>query len=437
MTAPTPAFSWRTAAVAIYGPSALFSIGEGSVLPMIPHVAENLGATIAAAGFIAALETVGELAGSIPSGWLLQRMSERTAMILAAGATLLGSALAYFAPNPVVLGIGILLIGIAAVVFLLARQAFMTVYVPLPYRARALSTLGGAYRLGISVGPFVIAGLIGLGAGPDAAFIVQAVAAVCIVVLLLVVKDPERSFGAVDALEAAEREELARPEGMLATLRRNGRVLATVGTASAILSALRASRQVILPLWAVAIALPAEQSAVVIGAAALIDFALFYTGGWVMDRFGRMWVVMPVTIGLALGHVALAITGALPAPLVWFSVVAAVLALANGLGSGVLMTLSADLAEPENPAPFLAIWRLLNTAGGAAAPLLISAVTALVSLPVAAVAIGVLGAGGAWLYAVYLPRYDPRRRQLAGAGGADDALETPPIDSPTAEGGPA
>lgn len=418
MTNPAPAFSWRTAALSVYGPSVLFSIGEGSVLPMIPHVAEGIGATIAVAGLIAALETVGELLGSLPTGWLLPRIGERNTMFIAAGVGFAGAVTSYLAPNPFVLGVGILLIGFAAAIFQLARQSLLTTTVPLPYRARALSTLGGMFRLGITVGPFLMAALIGFGLGPSFAFTVQAVAIVLIVVLLLSVRDPERAAQRAGTLPDEMAEELVADPidvhprtGMVTTARRRWNVLATVGVGAAALSALRQSRQMILPLWAVAIALDPDATAVIIGVAALVDFALFYTGGLVMDRFGRMWVVMPVTIGLAVGHILLAVTGLLPGPVVWFSIVAILLSLANGLGSGVVMTLAADLADKTNPAPFLALWRLMTSAGGAVAPLIVSGVTALASLPVAAVVIGVIGLGGAWMMGAKLPKHDPRRLQ--------------------------
>jgi len=419
VTNASPAFSWRAAALSVYGPSVLFSIGEGSVLPMIPHVAEGIGATIAVAGFIAALETVGELLGSLPTGWLLPRIGERNTMFIASGVGFAGAVTSYFAPNPLVLGIGILLIGIAAAIFQLARQALLTTAVPIEYRARALSTLGGMFRLGITVGPFLMAALLGFGLGPTFAFGVQAVAIVLIIVLLLIVRDPERAAAARDLPDEVAEELVADPidvhprTGMITTARRRWSVLVTVGVGAASLSALRQSRQMILPLWAVAIALDPDATALIIGIAALIDFALFYTGGLVMDRFGRMWVVMPVTVGLAMGHILLAVTGLLPGPILWFSIIAILLSLANGLGSGVVMTLAADLADKTNPAPFLALWRLMTSAGGAAAPLIVSGVTALASLPIAAVVIGVIGLGGAWLMGTTLPKYDPRRLREA------------------------
>ena len=92
----------------------------------------------------------------------------------------------------------------------------------------------------------------------------------------------------------------------------------------------------------------------------------------------------------------------------WFVGVAMFLSLANGIGAGILMTLGADLADPRHPAPFLGAWRFTNDAGGAAAPLLVAGLTALVSLPFAAAALGVIGLAGAVVLRVFVPRYSGR-----------------------------
>ncbi|MCY7411458.1 MAG: MFS transporter, partial [Salinibacterium sp.] len=155
-------FRWRSIVLPAVLPTVLFSIGEGAIIPIIPIAADNLGASLAIAGLIAALLMVGELFGNIPSGWLVARVGERPAMIGAAALSIIGAAICVIAPNPVALGFGILLLGLSAAVFALARHAFMTSFVPLPYRARALSTLGGTFRLGFFIGPFITAGLIAI-----------------------------------------------------------------------------------------------------------------------------------------------------------------------------------------------------------------------------------------------------------------------------------
>lgn len=408
MTSPAPdaRFPWRQVVVAAFLPTILFSIGEGAIIPIIPVVAHDLGAGLAGAGLIAAMIVVGELIGDIPSGALVARIGERTAMIAACGVSIIGTVLAVFATTTWMLGIAILLIGLATAVFALARHAFMTSFVPPVYRARALSTLGGTFRLGFLIGPFVTAAVIQTTGAAANAFWIHLGACVAAAVVLLVLHDPadavaKPTTGAIEAVEA-ER-------GLWRTIVANRRVLLTLGSGSALVAALRASRNVILPLWAVSIGMDVATAAIVIGSAAALDFALFYAGGWIMDRFGRLWTAVPSMIGLGAAHLLLSFTHDSPDAVTWFVVVALLLALSNGIGAGILMTLGADLADPRHPAPFLGAWRFTNDTGAAVAPLLIAGVTAAVSLPFAAGVMGVLGLLGALDLRIFVPRYSKKR----------------------------
>lgn len=395
-------------------PSLLFSTGEGAIIPIIPLVADNLGATLALAGAIAGLLTIGELIGNVPSGWLVSRVGERTAMIGAAGLSVLGLALCLVAPNSLVLASGVLLIGLATAAFGLARHAFLTSAVPLAYRARALSTLGGTFRLGYFIGPFLTAGAVQLTGNAGSAFWIHVVACGAVAVILLALPDPTATFRAARGQRAAavdsQQDVAAEPVGLFRTLRLNRGVLSRVGLGATLVGALRASRQVILPLWALSIGVSEANTALIIGIAGAVDFALFYTSGQIMDRFGRLWSAVPSMIGLGLGHLVLAATHDVDARVGWFIAVAMMLSLANGVGSGILMTLGADLADPHDPAPFLGAWRFTGTLGGAGAPLVIAGVTAAFSIVSAAAVMGGLGLLGAAVLARYVPRYLPFTR---------------------------
>src|SRR5690606_13105411 len=120
-------------------------IGEGAIIPIIPIVANALGADLALAGVITGLLLIGHLAGDIPSGWVVARIGERAAMVSAALLAIAAAAVAALAPSLVLLGVAVFVIGLSAAVFSLARHAFMTVFVPFSHRARALATLGGTF----------------------------------------------------------------------------------------------------------------------------------------------------------------------------------------------------------------------------------------------------------------------------------------------------
>ncbi|MCU1425527.1 MAG: transporter [Microbacteriaceae bacterium] len=411
-TAEIP-FRWKSIAIPALLPTLLFSIGEGAIIPIIPIVAGNLGATLAIAGFVAAILTVGELIGDIPSGWLVARVGERPAMIGATLLSVIGLVICVLAPNPWALAFGVFLIGLATAVFALARHAFMTSFVPVAYRARALSTLGGIFRAGFFIGPFITAAAIHLTGTATSAFWIHIACCLAAALLLVTLRDPTATFGVTrvvgSPVAAREGEAFIESEskGLFQTLYDNRAVLTKLGSGAALIGAMRASRALILPLWAVSIGISETNTALIIGIAAGIDFALFYTSGQIMDRFGRLWSAVPSMVGLGIGHLVLALTHDVPDNVAWFVSAAMFMSLANGIGSGILMTLGADLADKDNPAPFLGAWRFTGSLGSAGAPLAVSAVTGLASIALASGLMAVLGLIGAGILLRYVPRYAP------------------------------
>ncbi|MFT2710720.1 MFS transporter [Clavibacter sp. Sh2036] len=431
MSSPETPFSLRAVALPALLPALLFSIGEGAIIPIIPIVAGSLGASLGIAAFIGGMIMLGELVGDIPSGSVVSRIGERTAMIGAAFVSIGGLVLCLLAPNPLVLGVGVFLIGVSTAVFALARHAFMTSFVPQAFRARALSTLGGTFRAGYFVGPFLAAGVIHLTGASQSAFAIHIVACLAAAVTLLVLPDPMdvvRRNRAADLQSAApatagepqadESVAGAAPpartsDGLARTLWRFKGVLVKLGSGAALIGAMRAGRGVLLPLWAVSIGISDTNTALIIGIAGGVDFALFYASGQIMDRFGRLWSAVPSMVGLGAGYLVLALTPDLPTSVQWFIGVAMFMSVANGVGSGILMTLGADLAPREDPAPFLGAWRFTGDAGSAASPLLIAALTSVASLAVASGVMGVLGLVGAGVLVRYVPRYVPRKPRPA------------------------
>lgn len=404
----TSDFRFRSIALPALLPTLLFSIGEGAILPIVPLVATDLGASLAVAGLVAAMVMLGELVGDIPSGWVVARIGERTAMIWATLLTVIGLVAAILAPTPLLLGLGMLLVGLATAVFSLARHAFMTSFVPREYRARALSTVGGTFRFGYFIGPFISAAVIHLTGDTRSVFWVFIIGCVSAAIALVVLKDPTAVLAAKRAPTEGEEFVAEESHGLFRTIWASRAVLLRLGTGAGLVGAMRASRQVILPLWAVSIGIADTQTAIIIGIAGAVDFALFYAGGQIMDRFGRLWTAVPSMIGLAAGHLALAFTHDAPSAATWFIAAAMLMSVANGIGSGILMTLGADLADQRNPAPFLGAWRFTGDAGSAAAPLALSALTAAVSLAFAGGVLGVLGLVGAGILLRYVPRYSSR-----------------------------
>ena len=73
----------------------------------------------------------------------------------------------------------------------------------------------------------------------------------------------------------------------------------TLGVAVVVLGASRSIRTVLLPLWSEQVGLSAATTSLIFALAAAVDTALFYPGGWVMDRYGRAVVAVSVVLSVA------------------------------------------------------------------------------------------------------------------------------------------
>ena len=150
----------RRIAVSVYGPTILVAVGQGAILPLVALSARALGASVGTAALIVALIGLGQLIGDLPAGALAARIGERRALIAACVVDAMALLGAFLAQSLIVLAVAMTIAGVAHAVFGLARHAYLTEAIPVPFRARALSTLGGAFRIGLFIGPFVAAVIV-------------------------------------------------------------------------------------------------------------------------------------------------------------------------------------------------------------------------------------------------------------------------------------
>ena len=392
---PMTDFRLRDVAVAAYGPTVVSSIGYGAAMPMIALQARALGAGVGMAAFVVSLYGLGMLVTSLPSGALVARLGERRALIAAAAVEAAAMVGASQARTVATFAAAIAVSGAAWTVFLIARQGFMIDAVPVAYRARAMSGLGGAFRVGVFVGPLLGALLI-KASGIPAVFLLAAGCAFAGGLIAFAVPDlsvehraQQRAdgFASVRSIVWAQRH-----------------TLLTLGVAVIVIGASRSVRSGLLPLWADHIGLDASTTSLVFALSAAIDIAMFYPGGWVMDHHGRRLVAIPIVLGVAIACLALPLVSGVAG----LAAVMVLISFANGLGSGIVMTMGADTAPIVGRAQFLGAWRLCGDIGVSGGPLLVSVLSLVAPLAAVCLVIGALGlAGSAWV-AYWTGRLDHR-----------------------------
>ena len=373
----------------VYVPSALFAIAEGSLIPVIPASAERLGADLPTAAIIAGLVMLGTVVADLPAARFVNRFGERRAMMFGSFATALGILFSIFAANIFFLGLGVFIVGTAHAVFGLARHGYIAETVPFSHRARALSLLGGFFRLGGFVGPLLGAGLI-LISGLQSVYVAVAAFSSAAGIILLFTKSEKMKDTAPN-----------KGGGVWNITKREKAKLLNLGTASAILTFARTARGIGLPLWALHIHLDVSQASLIIGLAGALDFALFYLGGKVIDTKGRTWAAVPTLVATGIGLMLIGISN----DAISFLLVAVILAIANSVGAGLVMVIGADLAPADARNEFLAAFRLILDGGVALAAPTIALTTVLVGLSGGLVIIGGITVFGGWMMLRYLPKH--------------------------------
>ena len=431
-------FRLRDVAVSAFAPTVVNAVGHAAVLPVLALLARELGASVGQAALVVALLGVGSLAGALPAGALVARVGERRAIALAGLLEAVAMVVAATAGSLAVLGLAVVTSGLAWAVFLLARQGFLIMVSPVAMRARAMSTLGGSHRIGGFVGPVVGAALLAWSGELRSVFwLASAMAVLATVVVLLaprlpgeddpqpwsrrgrradVVPGPDAGAAVVTSAGTSAGTSADTPAGttagvsagaapsVLSVLREHRRTLVAVGSAVLLISGTRALRATLLPLWAEEVGIGAATTSLVFGAAALLEIALFYPAGWLMDRRGRTLVAVPVVALIGLGVLLLP----LAQEVVAFTALALLMAVGNGLGSGIVMTLGADTSPAVGRSQYLGGFRLAGDLGGLGGPLLVSALALAVPLTTVCVVMGgicLLGSGWVWRQVARVERH--------------------------------
>ena len=356
----------------VYLPVVAGTIATGMLVPVLPLYLTSEGFSLRTTSLVLAAAGFGSLIGGLPVGKLLSRTSERK---------VLGAALIVIAISTALLGVVAALallvalrlaFGASAIGIRLGSQTWVTRRVQSDMRGRALSFIGGASRLSTLIGALIGGAMVDLTGYPVTFGVAGALSAIGLIPLVV-----GSSHEPPDANTQSPLPGAAEPQvGMLASLRLHRKPLLNAGVVPFVVLTSRQGRLAVLPLISSQVGLSPSAVGAVVGIGAGADLVLFPFSGWVMDRYGRLFGMVPAFSLFAAGLVVLGFADSA----LTIVLAGVLLGVGNGMSAGSMLTLGSDLAPPDEPAPFLAGFAVFQDLGKIAGPLIVGMVGAAVGL---------------------------------------------------------
>jgi len=392
----------RRLVFALYIPSILSAIAYSLLIPVMPIFAGELTSSYAIIGIILAAETFGVVFGDIPASWFIRRIGIKNTMIVGIAGAITPFILLFFAQTVLATVVLLFLAGLGHALYNISRHAYVTVAIQLDTRGRAISLLGGSYRIGRFIGP-LLGGWIGGNIGLRYVFLMFVV--VSLVTLFFVWRFMEQYDFEAHEESSHERSQIDMFRDMF---REQGRILTFASLGQILAQTTRQGWTVIVPLYASDIlGLDVQAIGLIMGIGASVDALIFYSSGIIMDRWGRKWAIVPSFTLQATGLIMVLFAQNELA----LTAIAIFIGLANGISSGTMMTLGSDLAPDEMRGEFLSVWRLIGDVGFMATPIVIGAIAQVFALQVSIVFIVGAGYTAASSFAFFVPETLARKRK--------------------------
>jgi MFS family permease len=388
------AVSWD-AFLSTYLPAFLLALGAGIVLPVIPALAQSFDVSFGVASGLVTSFLIGNLAGTLPSGWLIDRFGRRPVIIAGPVLAAATSLLIVFAESFTQLLVLRFLAGCATQMWLMGRLAAISHGAAPSERGRQISWTFGMDSVGKLAGP-LLGGFIATAWDIRATFIAYAVLAlVALIPTLLFAEDTPRHARQAKQDTAARR--LSLREIVLPRLPYFGVALFAGLARGPIYSGM-------LDLYAAfAYQLDPAQIGFLATAATLITLPISFAAGWMMDHFGRKRTMIPGFGGVAVAMAALAVCAFVPLSFASYVVLFFFAAATQALTGSSIQTVGADVAPPEARGMFLGVWRLTGQGGVTLSPILFAVIAEVLGYGASFVFVAAAAAVVAFLLIFYVP----------------------------------
>jgi len=357
--------------------------------PTLPILAQEIGASKAAIGLIAAASTVTGILTSLPAGLLSDRRGRRP-LLIASGLVFFSAPLLYFFIHSAwQLALVRIYHGLATAVFGPVAMAYVADLAPVR-RGERLGYYTSATLVGRTVAPVVGGAILtGLGAW-QGVYVVCAGAGLLALVGMFLLPEPKAA-----PMAAAEKVGRAPLRAVFA----NRNILVTSVAEAAQFLAFGAL-EAFLPLYALSVGVNEAAVGLLFGVQVGVRTLARPLMGILSDRYGRKG---PIVLGLGLTGATMALFAQAQA---WWALLG--LSLAFGLGLSIASAATsayvADLAPAEARGAALGYMSTIMDVGQATGPILLGFILAGASYPVGFAAVGAVVLGAMALFATAVSR---------------------------------
>ena len=348
----------------LHVPAIALGLGNGIGLPVLPELTKLYGVSIVEASWVFVAYLLGTLVASLPTGMLIDRIGRRWILLagpLVVAVSSLLIAKAAFSGSFTELLAYRFIAGVGTQMWMQSRITVIADTGAVQQRGKQITQMFGVQQVGALSGP-LIGGFAAVTWGLWSPFLIHAVLTLlAIIPTYFVIKET--------APAARRAAEAAAAGSHWALLLR--KPIPTVFSIQFLTNVTRGAvfeGGVILLYPSYAYGLDPAELGVLRSAMAVGTIPILFSTGFVMDRFGRKYTIVPGLVLTSLAMASMSATAFAGLSLAWFIASFVFVHMAISIISGNMQTLGTDVAPAQARGLFFGMSRLVAQSGSTASP---------------------------------------------------------------------
>ncbi len=380
MASQTPRNDLKYLLLTLYLPSISMGLGLGLTVPVIPELAQQIGVELEGAALVFVFQLLGTLAAPLPTGFLIDRIGRRRVLlagpIITAVASLLVAKVALEGADGSFIELLIyrFIAGWGEQMWMMSRITVIADTGASSQRGKQVTQMFGVQQIGNLSGP-VVGGFAAVLLGLWAPFVMHAaIVVVALIPSFYVLREsapparPRQTSASGAPAPGVWRHMMAAPIPAVFIVQ----FLANVTRGGVFGGGVIVTYAAYDPYN-----LEPDEIGLLRGSMAAVAIPIVFAGGYVMDRFGRKYTIIPGLVLSGGSMVFLAVTAYLESSLAWFIAAFVAVHMSVNIISGNMQTLGTDVAPVEARGKFFGVSRTVAQAGATLSPASWSWLTAL------------------------------------------------------------